>query len=76
MNGRDAKGTTMTTTTETMITVATEADFRKLSYYTLCRLAQTTHYAYPPVGLPTAIARGEFKGRLTLDSLGNFIRFE
>ena len=58
------------------IEVRTEADFRALSYYTLCCLQDTTHYASPIRGLPIAIARGEFRGTLTVDRLGNFIRFE
>jgi hypothetical protein len=58
------------------VDVATEQDFRRLSYYTLCRLQDTTAYADPIRGLPGAIARGEYRGRLTLDTLGNFIDFE
>jgi hypothetical protein len=61
-------------TTQT-ITIATEADVRRLSYYTLCKLSEATHYATPATALPLAIARGEFKGVLTVDSLGNFLSF-
>jgi hypothetical protein len=59
-----------------VIEVRTVEDFQRLSYYTLCRLQDTVNYANPIRGLPLAIARGEFKGRLTVDTLGNFLAFE
>lgn len=58
------------------VNVRTPQDFRRLSYYTLCRLQEKTHYAHPIEGLPVAIRRGEFQGKLTLDSLGNYVAFE
>lgn len=58
--------------------VRTEADFSalRLSFYTLARLSEETHFVYPHKGLPGAIERGQYKGELTLDGLGNFISFE
>ncbi len=57
------------------IQINTSADLQKLSYYTLCCLQSVTHYADPIAGIPVAIERGEYKGLLTLDALGNFISF-
>lgn len=59
-----------------ILTPKNRADFLKLSYFTLCKLQSTTHFANPIDGLPIAIERGEFKGILTVDHLGNFISFE
>lgn len=58
------------------IQIQTEDDVRKLSYYTLCKLVNATGYASPIHALPPAIRRGEFKGQLLTDRLGNFISFE
>lgn len=58
------------------IQIRTSADLQSLSYYTLCRLQETTHYADPIAGLLVAIERGKYKGILTVDSLGNFVSFE
>lgn len=56
--------------------VTTEDDFRKLSYHTLCKLSELTRYSNPVYGLPAAIRRGEYQGRLALGSTGNVIAFE
>ncbi len=61
--------------TNKTVKVATPEDFKALSYYTLCRLQDTTH-CNPIAGLPALIARGEYEGNLTLDSLGNFVSFK
>lgn len=58
-----------------VVEVRTEQDFRRLSYYTLCQLLSATGRADPIRGLPIAIERGEFKGELTTDRLGNFVAF-
>jgi hypothetical protein len=58
------------------ILIKTSADLRALSYYTLCRLQETTHFADLIAGLPVGISRGEFKGILVVDEFGNFISFE
>ncbi len=52
------------------------AEWNRLSFYTLCKLADRTMYVTPHLALGQAIRRGEFKGRLTLDGLGNYIAFE
>lgn len=57
-------------------TVKTREDLADLSHYTLQQLSQATRYVFPHQGLPKAIARGEFRGLLTLDDQGNFVRFE
>ena len=51
------------------------ASFEGLSYYTLCRLSDATHFVFPMHGLPPLIARGDYKGELVVDDLGNFISF-
>ena len=58
------------------IQIKTSEDLRALTFYTLCRLQETTHYADPIAGLPVAISRQEFKGVLTVDLAGNFVSFE
>lgn len=56
--------------------IKTENDLKELSYYTLCRLQDFTHYANPIKALPIVIKQGEFKGILTLDKYGNYLSFE
>ena len=56
-------------------TIKTAADLQALSYYTLCQLQRVTHYADPINGLPFAIAKGEYRGELITDELGNFRSF-
>lgn len=69
----------MQTTSASTVThqVRTVEDFAALdlSFYTLCRLAEKTHYVYPHIGLPRAIERGDYKGVLVLDKLGNYVSF-
>lgn len=52
------------------------ASFAGLSYYTLCRLSDATKFVFPMYGLPLLIARGDYKGELVVDELGNFISFK
>ena len=58
------------------IIIRTREDVLALSYFTLCRLQDFTHFATPQAALPIAIARGEYKGILTVDKYGNFVSFE
>jgi hypothetical protein len=58
-----------------VLTLTTWKGLSGLSYYTQCKLSDFTRLASME-GVANAIQRGEYKGILTLDSLGNFISFE
>lgn len=51
-----------------------EMNALNLSFYTLCKWADVTHLTDPRF-CGDAIKRGEYRGILTLDAMGNFISF-
>lgn len=54
------------------VIVKTREDMLKLSYYTLCKISDRLMVG-SIIGMVSAIERGDWKGLVTLDSLGNFL---
>lgn len=67
----------MNTTSPTVHHIAGNADVvaLNLSFYSLCRLADTVRRVDPRHGMDSALQFGDWKGELTLDALGNFVSF-
>lgn len=57
------------------VELKTRQDFLSLSYYTLCRIADTLHIG-SIAGMVIQVEKGYVKGVLITDKLGNFLTIE
>ncbi len=56
--------------------MTSKEQFLSLSYHSLCVLADLVNCVYPHYFLPPLIAKGVYKGLVTLDDCGNLVNFE